>query len=415
MSTRKGRAVAKNHVCAVLAALTLSAAASASAQDKISDGIVKIGAILDMSGPYADLTGEGTATAIRMAVQDFGGKVLGKPIEVVVADHQNKPDIAANRAREWFDREKVDALMDVAASAPALAVVEIAKAKNRITVFNGPGTTRLTNENCSAVTVHYTFDTYAQAHGTAAAVLKEGGDSWYFVTVDYAFGHSLEADTGDVIRAAGGKVIGSVRHPLSSQDFSSFLLQAQSSGAKVIGIANAGADLINTVRAASEFGITQSGKQQLAGLLVFINDVHALGLKLAQDLLLTEAFYWDLNDETRNWSQRFFEKMHKMPNSIQAGAYSSTLHYLKAVETAGTDETSAVMTAMRAHPVNDFFVKNGKIREDGRMLHDMYLFQVKKASESSRPWDYYKLKAVIPADQAFRPLAKSTCALVRKN
>ncbi len=397
----------------LLAACLCLASASAVAQEKISDEVVKIGAILDMSGPYADLTGEGTATAIRMAVQDVGGKVAGRPVEVLVADHQNKPDIAANKAREWFDREKLDALMDVAASAPALAVVEIAKAKNRVLMLNGPGTTRLTNENCSPVTVHYTFDTYAQAHGTGAAVLKQGGDTWYFVSVDYAFGHSLESDTGEVVRAAGGKVLGAVRHPLGTQDFSSFLLQAQSSGARVIGVANAGADLISTVRAANEFGITQSGKQQLAGLLVFINDVHALGLKVAQGLLLTEAFYWDQNEATRKWSQRFFDKMHKMPNSIQAGVYSSTLHYLRAVEKAGTDETGAVMAAMRAQPVNDFFAKNGKIREDGRMVHDMYLYQVKKPSESSKPWDYYKLVSVIPADQAFRPLAQSTCSLVR--
>ena len=384
------------------------------ADPKISDDVVKIGLLLDMSSLYADITGEGEVTAVKMAVEDFGGSVLGKKIEVVFADHQNKADIAANKAREWFDVEHVDAILDVAASATALAVAEIAKAKNKITVFNGPGAVKLTNEACSPVTVHYVYDTYALAHGTGGAILKQGGDSWFFLTADYAFGSALEKDVTDVVKANGGKVLGSARHPLNTSDFSSFLLTAQTSGAKIIGLANAGGDTINSIKAANEFGITKSGKQNLAGLLVFINDVHSLGLNVAQGLLLTAGFYWDMNDETRKWSKRFFERTKKMPNMVQAGAYSTTMHYLNAVKSAGTDETTAVMAKMKSTPINDFFAKNGRIREDGRMVHDMYLFQVKKPSESKAPWDYYKLKATIPGDQAFQPLSKSACPLINK-
>jgi branched-chain amino acid transport system substrate-binding protein len=383
-------------------------------KDKISDGVVKIGLILDMSSLYSDVTGEGSVTAARMAIEDFGGKVLGKPIELVYADHQNKADIAANKAREWFDTEKVDAIMDVAASATALAVAEVAKQKNRIVVFNGPGSTRLTNESCTPVTVHYTYDTYALANGTGKAVVKQGGDTWFFITADYAFGHSLEKDTSDVVKANGGKVLGSARHPLNASDMSSFVLQAQASGAKIIGLANAGGDFVSAIKTAAEFGVTKSGKQKLAGLLVYINDIHSLGLQLTQGLLLTEAFYWDRNDESRQWSRRYFERMKKMPNMSQAGVYSSTMHYLKAVKAAGTDETGAVMKKMREMPINDFFAKNGRIREDGRMVHDMYLFEVKSPQESTSPWDYYKLRATIPAAEAFQPLAKSTCPLVQK-
>jgi branched-chain amino acid transport system substrate-binding protein len=394
--------------------LSMPAPAIGTQGDRISDGVVKIGLILDMSGLYSDITGEASLTAVKMAVEDFGGKVLGKPIEVVAADHQNKADIAANKAREWFDRDQVDALMEVTASAPALAVVEIARQKNRIAIFSGPGSTRLTNENCSPVTVHYAYDTYTLANVTGNEVLKQGGDTWYFLTADYAFGYSLEKDAGEMVKAHGGKVLGSVRHPLNAPDFSSYLLQAQASGAKIIALANAGGDLIHAVKAANEFGITRSGKQRLAGLLVYINDIHSLGLDATQGLLLTDAFYWDLNDETRKWSQRFFDRMKKMPNMAQAGEYSATLHYLKAVQAAGTDETAAVMAKMKEMPINDFFAKNGRIREDGRMVHDVYLFQVKKPSESKRPWDYYTLKAVIPGEQAFQPLARSTCPLVKK-
>jgi len=400
-----------------IAAALASTAGPASTQTKptpakFSDGVVKIGLILDMSSLYADITGEGSALAARMAVEDFGGKVLGVPIEVVTADHQNKADIAAAKAREWFDTQKVDMLADVAASATALAALEVAKQKNRIAMFNGPGTTRLTNENCTPISVHYAYDTYALAAGTGRGVLKTGGDSWFFLTADYAFGHSLEKDTSDVVRAEGGKILGTVRHPLNASDFSSFLLQAQQSKAKIIGLANAGGDTINAIKAANEFGITKN--QSLAGLLVFINDIHSLTLGTTQGMLLTESYYWDMNDDSRKWARRFFEKMKKMPNMVQAGTYSSVMHYLKSVQAAGTDDTATVMAKMKSTPINDFFVKNGRIREDGRLIRDMYLFEVKKPSESKYPWDYYKLKATIPGEQAFMPIAKSSCSFVKK-
>ena len=399
-------------VALALGALPATVLAQAKPAAKISDGVVRIGLILDMSSLYADITGEGSATAARMAVEDFGGKVLGAPIEVMAADHQNKADIAAKTAREWYDTKKVDAIADVAASATALAALEVARGKNKIIMFSGPATTRLTNENCSPVSVHYAYDTYALAAGTGRGVLKTGGDTWFFLTADYAFGHSLEKDVTDVVKAEGGKVLGSVRHPLNASDFSSFLLQAQASKAKVIGLANAGGDTINAIKAANEFGITRT--QSLAGLLVFINDIHSLTLGTTQGMLLTESYYWDMNDDTRKWAKRFFEKMKKMPNMVQAGTYSSVMHYLKAVQAAGTDETGPVMAKMKATPINDFFARNGKIREDGRMVKDMYVFEVKKPSESKYPWDYYKLKATIPADQAFLPLARSVCPLVKK-
>jgi len=342
-------------VAAAMAALPCAALAQAKPAARISDGVVKIGLILDMSSLYADITGEGSATAARMAVEDFGGKVLGAPIEVIVADHQNKAEIAATTAREWYDARKVDAIADVAASATALAALEVARQKNRVILFSGPGSTRLTNENCTPVSVHYAYDTYALAVGTGRGVLKTGGDTWFFLTADYAFGHSLEKDTSEVLRAEGGKIIGSVRHPLNASDFSSFLLQAQASKAKIIGLANAGGDTINAIKAANEFGITKT--QKLAGLLVFINDIHALGLATTQGMLLTESYYWDMNDESRKWARRFFEKMKKMPNMVQAGTYSSITHYLKAVQAAGTDETAAVMAKMKSAPINDFFAR----------------------------------------------------------
>ena len=399
-------------VALALGVLPTAAIAQARPAAKISDGVVKIGLILDMSSLYADITGEGSATAARMAVEDFGGKVLGAPIEVMAADHQNKAEVAATMAREWYDARKVDIIADVAASATALAALEVAKQKNKLIMFSGPGSTRLTNENCTPVSVHYAYDTYALAVGTGRGVLKTGGDTWFFLTADYAFGHSLEKDTSDVLRAEGGRILGSVRHPLNASDFSSFLLQAQASKAKIIGLANAGGDTINAIKAANEFGITKT--QKLAGLLVFINDVHALGLATTQGMLLTESYYWDMNDESRKWARRFFEKMKKMPNMVQAGTYSSVTHYLKAVQAAGTDETGAVMAKMKSMPINDFFVKNGRIREDGRMIRDMYLFEVKSPAESKYPWDYYKLKATIPGEQAFMPVAKSVCPLLKK-
>jgi branched-chain amino acid transport system substrate-binding protein len=373
---------------ATAAALLLACAFAAQAQEKVSDGVVKIGMLEDMSSIYADITGVGAVTAAKMAVEDFGGKVLGKPIEVIAADHQNKPDILSATAREWFDTQHVDALLDVAASATALAAIELAKAKNKIVVLNGPGATRITNEACTPVSIHYTYDNYALSHGTGAAIVKAGYDTWFFLTADYAFGHDLEAVTAAVVRTGGGKVLGSVRVPINTLDFSSALLQAQSSKAKVIGLANAGADTTNSIKQA--------------------------GLEAAQGMLLTNAFYWDRNEESRAWAQRYFQRMNKMPNMTQAGIYSATTHYLKAVEAAGTDATQPVMEKMRSTPINDFFVKNGKIREDGRMVHEMYLYEVKKPAESKGAWDYYKLVATIPADQAFQPLSESKCPLVKK-
>jgi branched-chain amino acid transport system substrate-binding protein len=398
---------------AAASALALGFALAAQAQEKISDGVVKIGLIEDMSSLYADITGIGAVTAAKMAVEDFGGKVLGKPIEVISADHQNKPDIASATAREWFDTQHVDALMDVAASATALAAIEVAKTKNKIVFLNGPGAARITNEACTPVSIHYTYDNYALSHGTGRAIVKAGYDTWFFITADYAFGHDLEQNTAAVVKASDGQVLGSVRVPINTADFSSALLQAQSSKAKVVGLANAGGDTINSIKQAAEFGIVRGG-QKMAGLLVFINDVNTLGLEAAQGMLLTNAFYWDRNDETRAWSQRYFQRMNKMPNMVQAGIYSATTHYLQTVQATGTDETTAVMEKMRATPINDFFVKNGKIREDGRMVHDMYLYEVKKPSESKRQWDYYKLVATIPTDQAFIPLSESKCSLVKK-
>ena len=395
------------------AILLLACAFEAEAEDKVSDGVVKIGMLEDMSSIYADITGLGAVTAARMAVEDFGGKVLGKPIEIISADHQNKPDIASATVRQWFEVEHVDALMDVAASATALAAIEVAKTKNKVVVLNGPGATRITNEACTPVSVHYTYDNYALSHGTGAAMVTAGYDTWFFLTADYAFGHDLEQVTAAVVKAGGGKVLGSVRVPINTSDFSSALLQAQASKAKVVGLANAGADTTNSIKQAAEFGIVRGG-QKLAGLLVYINDVNALGLGAAQGMQLTTAFYWDRNEDSRAWAQRYFERMKKMPNMTQAGIYSATLHYLKAVQAAGTDETQAVMEKMRGTPVNDFFVSNGRIREDGRMVHDMYLYEVKAPAESKGAWDYYKLIATIPAGQAFQPLSESKCPLVKK-
>ena len=373
----------------------------------------KIGYILDMAGPYADITGIGSVTAARMAVEEFGGKVLGRQIDVIYADHQNKADIAGATAREWFDNQGVEAILDVAASATALAANEIAKARGKVIVFNGPAALRLTNEACGPYSVHYAYDTYSLSQGTGLATVKKGDDTWFFITADYAFGHDLEKDTANVVQANGGKVLGSARHPLNTADFSSYLLQARTSKAKVVGLANAGADTINAIKQASEFGLGKFG-QKLAGLLVFITDVDSLGLDIAQGMLLTEAFYWDTDDETRAWSRRFFERMKRMPTMAQAGVYSSTLHYLKAVAAAGTSDAAAVIKAMKAAPINDIFAKNGRIRDDGRMVHDMYLFEVKKPGESKERWDYYKLAGTIPAEQAFLPLAQSKCPLVKK-
>ena len=381
---------------------------------KLSDGMVKIGILTDLSGTYSDLAGAGSVLAAKMAIEDFRAAEKGKAfsIELVSADHQNKGDVASNRAREWFERDKVDMIADLVTTSTALAVMPVAKQMDRITMVSGAASTPITGKNCTDTNVHWTYDTYALAHGTGKAVVKQGGKTWYFLTADYAFGHSLEKDTSAVVIENGGQVLGSVRHPFPGTDFSSFLLKAQSSGAQVIGLANAGNDTINSIKQAAEFGITP--KQSLAGLLMFISDVHSLGLKATQGMYLTTGFYWDYNDATRKWSKRFFGQHKRMPTMVQAGVYSSVMHYLKAVKAAGTDDTKTVMAKMKATPVNDFFAKNGRIRDDGRMVHDMYLAQVKKPQESKAPWDYYHIRQVIPADEAFTPLAKSECPLVKK-
>ncbi len=391
-------------------AATLAIAAAAQAQ--VSNDVVKIGVLTDLSGTYSDLAGPGSVLAVKMAVEDFGGKVLGKPIEVVSADHQNKGDIAANKAREWFDRDNVDMIIDLVSTSTALAVMKVAKEKNKISIVSGAASTKITNEDCTDTNVHYTYDTRSLAEGTGRAVVKQGGDTWFFLTADYAFGHSLEKDTSEVVIAAGGKVLGSVRHPFPGQDFSSFLLKAQASNAKVIGLANAGTDTQNSIKQAAEFGITP--KQKLAGLLIFITDIHSVGLKAAQDLYVTESFYWDMDDAGRAWSKKFFDRHKKMPTMVHAGDYSATMHYLNAIKAAGTDDTAKVMEKMRATPVNDFFAKNGKIRVDGLHVHDVYLFQVKKPADSKQPWDYYKLLQTVPGEQAFTPLSQSKCPLVKK-
>jgi branched-chain amino acid transport system substrate-binding protein len=388
------------------------ASTTALSQDKISGGVVKIGVMNDLTGPYSDLAGTKSVDAAKMAVEDFGGKVLGKPIQVVAADHQNKADVASARAREWFERDNVDVIVDLVNSSTALAVSKIARDANKLVLVSGGGTTRLTNEDCNPNTIHWTYDTYSLANGTARAMVKQGLDSWYFITADYAFGQSLEKDATTVIKEGGGKVLGSVRHPLGSTDLSSYLLQAQASGAKVIGMANAGPDMNNTVKQATEFGVVP--KQSLAALLIFVDEVHAMGLKVTQGMYLTTGFYWDTNAETRAWSKRFFERNKRMPNMVHAGVYSSVMHYLKAIQAAGTDDTAAVTAKMRELPVNDFFAKNGRVRADGRMLHDMFLMQVKKPAESRYPWDYYTVRQVIPADQAFLPADKSVCPLLKK-
>jgi branched-chain amino acid transport system substrate-binding protein len=348
-----------------------------------------------------------------MAVEDFGGEVLGRKIEVVVADHLNKADLAANIARDMIDNQGVEMIFDVAASATALAAGEIAKARNKIIMFNGPGSIRLSNEACGPYTVHYVFDTFAQANVTGLAIVRSGLDTWFFLTADYAFGQDLEKDTTNVVQKAGGKVLGSVRHPLNTSDFSSFLLQAQASKAKVIGLANAGGDTINAIKQASEFGISKGG-QKLSPLLAFVTDIDSVGLETAQGLLLAEAFYWDLNDDTRAFSKRFMERVKRVPTSAQAGVYSSVTHYLKAVKAAGTTDPAAVIKLMKETPINDMFAKNGRIREDGRMVHDMYLFEVKKPSESKGRWDDYKLLATVPGNEAFQSLEASRCPLVKK-
>jgi branched-chain amino acid transport system substrate-binding protein len=401
----------KRILSGVLASMLALAATAALAQSKPP---LKLGGILDMSVLYADITGSGSETAAKMAAEDFGGEVLGRKIEIIAADHLNKADLAANIARDMFDNQGVEMIFDVAASATALAALEIAKARGKIMMFNGPGSIRLTNEACGPYSVHYVFDTFAQANVTGLATVKQGLDSWFFLTADYAFGQDLEKDTTNVVLKSGGKVLGSVRHPINTSDFSSYLLQAQSSKAKVVGLANAGGDTINAIKQAAEFGLTKGGGQKLSPLLAFVTDIDSVGLETAQGLLLAEAFYWDLNDDTRAFSKRYMERVKRVPTSAQAGVYSSVTHYLKAVKAAGTTDAATVMKIMKDTPINDMFAKNGKIREDGRMVHDMYLFEVKKPSESKGRWDDYKLLATIPGNEAFQSLELSRCPLVKK-
>ncbi len=398
----------------LIAAAALSALGAGAAQAEMSGGVVKIGVLNDMSGLYADLSGQGSVVAAQMALEEFGGSVNGTKVEIISADHQNKADIGSNIARQWFDVDGVDVIVDVPTSSVALAVSDITREKNRVFLVSGAAASDLTGPKCSPNTIHWTYDTWALANGTGKAVVQTGGDSWFFLTADYAFGHALERDTTAVVEANGGKVVGSVRHPLQSADFSSFLLQAQSSGAKVIGLANAGGDTTNSIKQAAEFGIVQGG-QSLAGLLVFITDVHALGLQTAQGLTLTESFYWDANDETRNFAAEFAKRDRGIhPTMIHAGVYSAVLHYLKALKELGSDgDGAAVIAKMKEMPTEDRLFGKGEVRADGRKIHPMYLFEVKKPEESKGPWDYYKLRATIPADQAFRPLDQGGCPLLK--
>ncbi|NRQ15938.1 ABC transporter substrate-binding protein [Ensifer sesbaniae] len=398
----------KKLIVTLAAMLASSTAAFADA----SDGKVKIGILNDQSGVYADFGGKSSYEAALMAVEDFGGKVLGVPVEVITADHQNKADIASNIARQWYDTEQVDSIMELTSSSVGLAVQALSKEKKKITINTGAATTELTGKQCSPYGFHWAYDTHALAVGTGGALVKQGGDSWFFLTADYAFGYSLEENTSNYVKENGGTVVGSVRHPLATTDFSSFLLQAQSSGAKVIGLANAGLDTSNAIKQAAEFGIVQGG-QRLAALLFTLAEVHGLGLEAAQGLTLTEGFYWNRNEESAKFGKRFMERTGKMPNMVHAGTYSAVFSYLKAIEKAGTDDADAVARELHALPVNDIFAENGNVAENGRMIHDMYLLEVKKPDESKEPWDYFKVLATIPGAEAFIDPAKSGCDLVK--
>jgi branched-chain amino acid transport system substrate-binding protein len=386
--------------------------ASGSAHAQTAKNTVKIGVLNDMSSLYADLSGPGSVVAAQMAVDDSGGSVLGKKIEVVSADHQNKPDVGASIARQWYDEQGVDMIVDVPTSSVALAVQEVARATNKVFIISGAASSDLTGKACAPTAIHWTYNTVALANGTGTAVVKAGGDTWFFITADYAFGHALERDTTAVVEANGGKVLGSVSVPLNTPDFSSFLLQAQASKAKVIGLANAGGDTVNSIKQAAEFGLVAGG-QKLAGLLVFISDVHALGLKTAQGLQLTESFYWDLNDDTRAWSKRFFEMFKKEPTMAQAGVYGGTLAYLNAIKASGSLDGPTVVKKMKETPINDFMTKNGHIQDDGMVVRDMYLFEVKKPEESKGEWDLYKLIATIPGAEAYKRPHGNECPAVK--
>src|SRR5215831_1373209 len=400
-----------SYIGAVGAVLGLVAAGAVTIAQAQSPQPLKIGVMEGFSGVYGDLTA-GEVEAMQMAIEDVGGKVLGRSVEILSADHQTKPDVGAAIARRWYDTENVKMITGLGTSSVALAVRKISQEKGLIDINTGAASADLTGPACSETGAHWVYDTYALAHVTGDAMVKAGGDSWFFLTADYAFGHALERDVTEVVKAAGGKVLGGVKHPLSTQDFSSFLLQAQGSKAKVIGLANAGQDTINSIKQAGEFGITKGG-QKLAGLLVFATDVQSLTLPVAQGLVLTESFYWDLNDETRAWTKRYRAKKDKLPSMLTVGVYSSTLHYLKAVQAAGTDDAKAVMAKMREMPINDATTKNGKLREDGRVIRDMYLFQVKSPAESKGKDDIYKLIATVPGDQAYRPVKDGHCPYIK--
>ncbi len=394
--------------------LALAAAACAigfalPTQAQISGDTIKIGFITDLSGTYSDVDGPGGVEAIKMAIADMGGMINGKKVEFISADHQNKADIASSKAREWFDQQGVDMLIGGTNSGANLAMAKVAAEKKKIFIAIGAGTSQLTNEACTPYTVHYAYDTVALARGTGGTIVKKGGKSWYFMTADYAFGQSLEKDTSEVVKANGGTVVGGVKHPLAASDFSSFLLQAQASKAQILGLANAGGDTINAIKAANEFGITKTMK--MAGLLIFINDIHSLGLNLTQGMYLTDGWYWDLNPDTRAWSKRYFAKMKKEPSMLQAADYSATMTYLNAVKATGTDDSDKVMAHLKKTKINDMFAKGGEIRPDGRMVHDMYLMEVKSQAESKYPWDYFKVVQVIPGAQAYVTKAESKCSL----
>lgn len=379
----------------------------------VSADVIKIGVLTDMSGITADITGKGSLVAAQMAAEEFGNKVLGKPVEIIVGDHQHRTDLGAAMARQWYDTENVDVIVDLPNSSIALAVQHLAKEAKRLVLFSGAGTTQLTNEQCSPYGFHWTYDTHGLAHGTASAVVKNGQKNWFILASDYAFGHSLQKDTTSVVEQGGGRILGAVRHPINLMDFGSYLLQAQSSGAEVIAIANAGNDTINAIKQAGEFGITQSG-QNLAAMILMINDVHSLGLNTAQGTYLTTASYWDMNEESRTWSQRFREKTGAMPSMLQAGVYGSVIHYLKAVKQAGTDNADKVAHTMRQMRVNDAFTENAYIREDGKVMRDMYLAKVKTPAESKYDWDYFEIVRKIPSQEAAIPLSESKCTLVKK-
>jgi len=391
-----------------IAILGMAALASAAG---VSNNVVKIGVLTDMSGVYSAIGGEGSVTAAKMAVADFGDKVLGKKIEVISADHQNKADIASTKAREWFDNDQVDMIVGLLNSGCAIAVQKLGQEKHHIVISTGAGSTALTNKDCSPYGIHYVYDTYALPKVAASAIIDHGGKTWFFLTADYAFGHSLEENTAAFVKKLGGKVLGQVRHPLSTSDFSSYLLQAQASGAKVIGLANAGGDFINAVKQAREFGIVQGG-QTIAGMLVFLSDVKSLGLDVAQGMEFATSFYWNRDAASRKWSKRYFDKTGSMPTMNQAGVYSATMNYLKAIKAAGTDNPDAVMKAFRAMKIDDFFSQNGHLRPDGTMVHDMFLAEVKKPSESKGPWDLLKIIKTVPGDEAFMPMSEGSCPLV---